>query len=51
MSQAKNQGEAQKHESKHFNLKAEACESMYFILLMLRDRSKLMSLTTVSRLM
>lgn len=38
MSQAKNQGEAQKHESKHFNLKAEACESMYFILLMLRDR-------------
>ena len=38
MSQAKNQGEAQKHEGKHFNLKAEACESMYFILLMLRDR-------------
>ena len=27
----------QKHESKHFNLK-EACESMFFILLMLRDR-------------
>lgn len=29
MSQAKNQGEAQKHESKHFNFK-EARESMYF---------------------
>ena len=38
MSQAKNQGEAQKNESKHFNLKAKACESVYFILLMLRDR-------------